>query len=182
MEMRSRSIWIFAGAATAALVLIMERFSVSAIMCAGMLVCLALCAAHDIECRRIENGAVLAIAGLRVWELALAACTNTASALHGAVASLAGGAAVLAFLLGAAALMERRSGATGIGGGDVKLFAALGFCLGWETGLAIIALSCALLVAVQGLRALCSRKPASAFAFAPYIAAATAVILLMPSV
>ena len=138
---------------------------------------LALCAAHDIECRRIENGAVLAIAGLRVWELALAARTNTASALHGAVASLAGGAAVLAFLLGAAALMERRSGATGIGGGDVKLLCALAFWFGWEAGLAIAALSCLLLVAAQPLLARRGRR--ETFAFAPFIAISSGLLLLI---
>ena len=85
---------------------------------------------------------------------------------------------VLAVLLGTARIMERRSGTAGIGGGDVKLLAALGFCLGWEAGLAITGISSVLLVLHRLIPRTSRTSRGAAFAFAPYIAVASMFTML----
>ena len=175
---RLRTIWICTGAAAAVLMLLAHRLSTASVFQAAVAFMLACAAAHDLETRRIENRTVITVATLRLYEIALGAIAGTCSFSETLSYSLLGAAAVLAVLLATTALMERRSGSAGIGGGDVKLLTALGFCYGWETGLAIAGLSCALLLlhnlAPHGLR------PArgAAFAFAPYIAVASLFTVL----
>lgn len=171
---------VFLGAASAALVACGTGLSVMAAIRTALIAMLAAISAHDARTRRIENGSVVAIAGLRAFELLLVSCGDLPSALRELRASLFGAAAVLAFLLLSAHIMGRRTSDAGIGGGDVKLFAALGFSLGCARGFSVIALSCALLLAVQGIGTLLHRSAGKTFAFAPYIAAAVCIVLLAP--
>jgi len=172
---RIRTIWIAAGAATAALVLLLGGCSVASIFRAALAFMLCAAAGHDLVLRRIENGTVLAVVILRVWELVLTGVADPSILAAQCASSLASAAIVLAVLLGTARIMERRSGTAGIGGGDVKLLAALGFCLGWEAGLATVGLSCLLML----LHRLAPRTPhGAAFAFAPYIAVASMFTML----
>ena len=141
-----------------------------------MLCCIA---AHDAKTRRIENVTVLAVAGLRLYEITLGAIaggTGLASALS---YSIVGAMAVLTVLLATAMIMERGTGSAGIGGGDVKLLAALGFCFGWEAGLATVGLSCLLMVFHQMISRQVRPSHTIACAFAPYIAVASMFTMLV---
>ncbi|MDO5106944.1 MAG: prepilin peptidase, partial [Coriobacteriaceae bacterium] len=170
-----RSIWIIAGVPSAALVLLLGGCSTTAVFHAALAFMLCAAAGHDLVLRRIENGTVLAVVLLRVWELVLAGIADPPSLAAQCAFSIAGGAVVLAVLLGTARIMERGTGSAGIGGGDVKLLAALGLCLGWEAGLATVGLSCLLMV----LHRFAPRtRRADAYAFAPYIAVASMFTML----
>lgn len=121
---------------------------------AGALVVAAAC---DAQRRLIPNGCscVAALAGaLRAGALCLAGADAAATLGR----ALAGGVIVLAVMLAAAALSRRARGEAGVGGGDVKLLAALGLWLGPVGGLACVALSClvglALWLPARGLWAL----------------------------
>ena len=170
-----RSIWIFAGYPAAALVLLLGGCSVASIVRAALAFMLCAAAGHDLVLRRIENGTVLAVVLLRVWELVLTGVADPSVIASRCASSLASAAIVLAVLLGTARIMAHRSGTAGIGGGDVKLLAALGFCLGWEAGLVITGISSILLL----LHRLAPRTShGAAFAFAPYIAVASMFTML----
>ena len=170
-----RSVWIIAGVPASAFVLLLGGCSTASIIRAALAFMLCAAAGHDLVLRRIENGTVLAVVLLRVWELALAGVADPSTIVAQCASSLAGAATVFAVLIGTARIMERRSGTAGIGGGDVKLLAALGFCLGWEAGLAITGISSILLVLH---RIIPRTSRGAAFAFAPYIAVASMFTML----
>lgn len=180
MQGRSRIIWIGLGAASAALMLSLSAWERPAqgVVHAAMAVLLVYAAAHDAGTRIIPNGVVAALAALRLAELAALAASDVRGALDATASSLAGAAAVLAVLLATARLMERRTGSAGIGGGDVKLLGALGFCFGWEAGLLIAGLSCALMLAHRLIPRF-GKPEADAFAFAPYIALAAITVIFL---
>lgn len=180
MQGRSRIIWTGLGAASAALMLslpLWERPAQGAVH-AAMAVLLVYAAAHDAKTRIIPNGVVAALATLRLAELGALAVSDVRGALDASAASLAGAAAVLAVLLTTACLMERRTGSAGVGGGDVKLLGTLGFCFGWEAGLLIAGLSCALMLAHRLIPRF-GKPEADAFAFAPYIAVAAITVVFL---
>ncbi len=104
---------------------------------------LFLAAASDLGSRTIPNGCVAAVAAARLPVLAF--CDERLPVL---VESFLGLATVLALLLLSAAVSRRMTGSCGIGGGDLKLFSALGLWAGPVGGLAIVGLSC--LVALAG--------------------------------
>lgn len=104
-------------------------------------------AARDLEGRVIPNRCVAVVAAAALVR-ALARCLAGAAPLATWGRMVAGGALVLAVMLAAAALFQRTRGEAGVGGGDVKLLAALGLWLGPARGLACVALSC--LVALAG--------------------------------
>ena len=70
-----------------------------------------------------------------------------------------------------------------LGGGDIKLIAALGFALGWERGLLVVMLACvafACWAAASAIRArLQGRKTPRAFPFAPAIAHRSGVLFAL---
>ncbi len=173
-----RSVWIIAGVPISVLILLLGGCSSTSIIQAALAFMLCAAAGHDLVLRRIENGTVLAAVLLRVWELALAGIADPSIIAAHCASSLAGAATVLAVLLGTARIMERRSGTAGIGGGDVKLLAALGFCLGWEAGLAITGISSVLLVLHRLIPRTSRTSRGAAFAFAPYIAVASMFTML----
>ena len=107
---------------------------------------LGVASATDLSCRIIPNGCVLAVA-----------CSGVVRALVNGPAmalvaeALLGGLSVLGIMLLAAALSTRGGGRPGVGGGDVKLLAAVGVWTGPLVGLATVALSCLVGVLLWGL-------------------------------
>lgn len=98
-------------------------------------------AARDLEGRVIPNRCVAVVAAAAILRALARRLAGTAPlAAWGRM--VAGGALVLAVMLAAAALFQRTRSEAGIGGGDVKLLAALGLWLGPAGGLACVALSC----------------------------------------
>lgn len=107
-------------------------------------------AAHDLEARVIPNRCVAVVAAAALVR-ALARRLVGAAPLASWGRMIAGGVLVLAVMLAAAALFQRTRGEAGVGGGDVKLLAALGFWLGPAGGLACVALSCLVALAVWAM-------------------------------
>ncbi len=118
---------------------------------------LFLAAASDLGSRTIPNGCVAAVAAARLPVLAF--CDERLPVL---VESFLGLATVLALLLLSAAVSRRMTGSCGIGGGDLKLFSALGLWAGPVGGLAIVGLSC--LVALAGRLIVRRARDAASFA------------------
>lgn len=179
MQRRFLVIGASIGAASSVLMLLDHRCSTASIFQASLAFMLCCIAAHDAETRRIENVTVLAVAGLRLYEMTLAAIAGGTDFASTFSYSLVGAAAVLTVLLATAMIMERGTGSAGIGGGDVKLLAALGFCFGWEAGLATVGLSCLLMVLHQMLSRRVRHSRTAAYAFAPYIAVASMFTMLV---
>lgn len=92
--------------------------------------------------------------------------------LHILAAAVFGGG-----LLGVSVLMDKRLGRESMGGGDIKLFAVVGLYLGLVGTLFALLLSCAIGLAVF-VCVRSRREGGQAFPFGPYIAAASAVMLL----
>ena len=142
-----------------------------------VLVCAVLVAAAviDAHSRIIPNALVATLVCIRAARIATAVASEAAVPL--VRASVAGLLAVLAVLalLAVTERVLRIEG--GLGGGDVKLFCALGVCLGAERALATILLACVLGVAfsVFGRRA---GRRVDAFAMGPFVCAAHLLIVL----
>ena len=177
VQMRSRFLWIIAGAASAVVLLVLRQLSVASIFHAAVVFMLCCIAAHDVETRRIENGTVCTLFCLRLYALVLAWAAGVAGVGIALESSVVGAAVVLMVLLATACLSQRVTGSAGIGGGDIKLLSALGFWFGWEAGLAVAALSCVLLLTAQTVRARPVRQ--ATFAFAPFIAVSSVCALLV---
>ena len=130
---------------------------------------LAAAAVVDARERIIPNRLVAAIVFVRLARMAIAAVRGGAPGL--ARQSLGGFLAVvlvlaLLFLAGRLVNLEE-----GIGGGDVKLFCALGVCLGAMRALAVILVACLLGVAFS-LVGRHGRNRETTFAFGPPVLAA----------
>lgn len=109
--------------------------------CCAVCVALFVAAIHDLRTRTIPNACVAAVAFARLCAVAALSATGADPVLLLAE-SLLGAAAVGTPLVLSAHLVG------GIGGGDVKLLTALGLCFGWQRGVALVVLSCALTVLV----------------------------------
>lgn len=142
---------------------------------------LATAAAADLALRVIPNGCPAAVLGSGVARALLGAAVGGAPDLPGDAAL--GTLVVLVVMVGAALASARLGGEPGVGGGDVKLLAALGAWAGPVGGLLIVALSCALGVAGwalrRGLDVLLARGDATGngICLAPAIACATLVAM-----
>ncbi len=91
-----------------------------------------------------------------------------------------GAVAGYAFLAGIAAGFRLLTGREGMGGGDVKLLAALGAWLGWAALPQVVLAASALALAVAVLRRLAGGlQPGQAFSFGPFLALAGALGLLV---
>ena len=155
----------------------MEVFGVVLeVACVGALAAgLGVAAASDLASRIVPNGCVLAVA---------ASGALRAAARGELVASCAGALAVLAVMLVAAAVTTCVRGESGVGGGDVKLLAAVGTWAGPVLGLVIVGLSC--LVGVAGwfaYRAVVALRgtepPRPGIPLAPSIMLATLAVVLV---
>lgn len=104
-----------------------------ALFCALAIV-LVVSGASDLRSRTIPNACSFVAAALGIARAILA------SELFDA---LAGMAVVAVVLLATNAVFFRVRGERGVGGGDVKLFSALGFWTGPKGGLLLVALACA---------------------------------------
>lgn len=135
---------------------------------------LGVASASDLSRRIVPNGCVAAVA----------ASGAARAAVRGTLPRSALGAlVVLAVMLAAAAASARLSGRPGVGGGDVKLLAAVGAWAGPVAGLAVVGASCALGAAGWAARTLAARvvrrpAPPPAIPLAPAIALCALVAVL----
>lgn len=152
---------------------------VSWVACVGVLAAaLGVAAATDLRCRIVPNGCVAAVAGSGlVRALVAAGGAGPAAPLR----ALFGGASVLAVMLAASAISRRLGRGQGVGGGDVKLLAAVGVWVGPLAGLLAVGLSC--LAGVVGWGVAAALRPRSrplpdAIPLAPAVAAVTLPVVL----
>lgn len=101
----------------------------------ALVVSLVVASACDLRWRIVPNECSVAVALSGLARAALAGCTGEA---------LVGMVVVLLVLLGASWASRRASGRCGVGGGDVKLFSALGAWTGPAWGLVVVGASCLL--------------------------------------
>jgi leader peptidase (prepilin peptidase)/N-methyltransferase len=89
------------------------------------------------------------------------------------VSALAGSVSSALFLLALALISHG-----GMGGGDIKLAAVIGLCLGWPSGLFAVILGC-LLAGLSGLALVLTRVKSrkDAIPFAPFLSAGTLLML-----
>lgn len=155
---------------------------------AALAVALGLAAIEDLARRVIPDGCSIAVAASgAVAAAARAAAGEEAGAL--VADALAGALATLGVMLGAALASWRARGTPGVGGGDVKLLGAVGVWLGPAWGLAAVALSCGVALALWGAVRLARRAlgvgaargvaEGAGVPLAPGIAAATLGIVLL---
>lgn len=64
----------------------------------------------------------------------------------------------------------------GMGGGDIKLMAALGLLLGWQKILLVMTLGCILGIVIHGILMIVSKKE-HMLAFGPYLSAAGVIVM-----
>ena len=104
---------------------------------------LGVASATDLSCRIIPNGCVLAVAcsGFARIVAGVLVGERAAPLVAGA---LLGCLSVLVVMLAAAALSARGGRRSGVGGGDVKLLAAVGVWTGPLAGLVTVGVSCLL--------------------------------------
>ena len=102
---------------------------------AALAASLMVAAACDLRWRIVPNECSVAVALSGLARAALAGCAGEA---------LVGMVVVLLVLLGASWASRRASGRCGVGGGDVKLFSALGAWTGPAWGLIVVGTSCLL--------------------------------------
>lgn len=109
-----------------------------------LLVCLAAASVHDLRTRIIPNSYALACMSMHVVVLAACVAANGHEAAGACCQSAAGflllGVGSLVFALA----FQRITGTSGMGGGDIKLLAAIGFILGPSLGLQALLLACAI--------------------------------------
>ena len=135
----------------------------------GFFCCLFCLTLTDLEIGEIPDGCLIAAAV--IWALASPFLMTWGGVLRNLGAGLFYGAA----LLGVSLVLDRVLKKDSLGGGDIKLFAAVGLYLGWTGTLFVLVLSCLLGLA---LAALLRRRAGEPFPFGPAIAAAAALMLL----
>lgn len=125
----------------------MDRFVATTdfVCLVALVAALMVAAASDLRTRIVPNGCAAAIAVAGVLRALVRATAGGAGAL---VSALLGVAVVFAVMLCAALFSSRGGRGRGVGGGDIKLLAAVGAWTGPVLGLATVGLSC--LVGVAG--------------------------------
>ncbi|MBQ6196892.1 MAG: prepilin peptidase [Lachnospiraceae bacterium] len=137
---------------------------------------LLLISLSDIRKRRVPDGLLLPLAALSLLRLISAWETACEPAALLALRTLLfevlpGGAGMLLLLLPLTLLLESAWKKKVLGGGDIKLAAALGLHLGLPGALRMLFLAC-LLALPQALICFCRKRGDQAFPFAPYLSAA----------
>lgn len=141
-----------------------------------VLLMIVACAAslYDLKARIVPNAFVASAVAVR-----LLFCLLSPSRLFSLLWSVLGGAVVLAPVLLVVLVMDRRTGRSNMGGGDLKLFFAVGMYVPWQQGLLLLVAAC--LFGVLG--ALVSGRgrvsAAQTVPFAPSIALATWLTVLV---
>lgn len=98
------------------------------------------------------------------------------------LAALLGAVIGYGVFYGLAVFYRKVRGIEGLGGGDIKLLAALGACLGWQRLPALIFFSALLaLLLVGGLMALRRFKASQCFCFGPFMCVIAYAFLLFPA-
>ncbi|HJB48611.1 MAG TPA: prepilin peptidase [Candidatus Olsenella excrementigallinarum] len=150
------------------------------VACVGVLAAaLGVAAATDLRCRIVPNGCVVAVAASGLVRALAAAAGGVGPAAP--LRALLGGASVLAVMLVASAVSLRLGRGQGVGGGDVKLLAAVGVWVGPLAGLLAVGLSC--LVGVVGWGVAAALRPRArplpdAIPLAPAVAVVTLPVVL----
>ncbi|WP_300913436.1 prepilin peptidase [Faecalibaculum rodentium] len=120
---------------------------------------------YDHRHHRVRNAALLAFLPWCLLSLPLAVYACPGTTLPGAVLHCAMG-----FLSGFLLLLSVSLATNGgIGGGDIKLVALLGIPFGASWLMAILVLSCLLVLLHMGIRKACKREAAGDIPFAPYL-------------
>lgn len=194
------TVWELVGAAAALLCWAVWGLGLSGLLAFALMALLAAIAGIDHATRIIPNGLVVAVAVVGVASLmaglfpaagaALPAPLDLSAALGTTSGTSSLGLPLAAFPTTGIPWWSRLVGALvasvplfvlalltgGFGGGDVKLFAALGLCLGWK--LTLVALFASVLGGgVYGIALLATRRAGrkDAFAFGPFICAGAAI-------
>lgn len=127
----------------------MDRFVATTdfVCLVALVAALVVAAASDLRTRIVPNGCAAAIAVAGALR-ALVRATAGGAGAGALVSALLGVAVVFAVMLCAALFSSRGGRGRGVGGGDIKLLAAVGAWTGPVLGLATVGLSC--LVGVAG--------------------------------
>ena len=134
---------------------------------------------RDVRTRRLPTREVRLLAAsslLRLVSLLPDACGGGAAVPAVLLDMLAGGAGTLLLLLGITRLADRLFGRETLGGGDIRLAAALGLHLGLFPALLMLLAASLLALPEAVLR---RRHGEHGFPFAPYLAAAGWVMMLL---
>ena len=145
---------------------------------AAAAVLLGLLSLEDVRTRRLPERQILLLAGASLLRL-LPFCLSCAEsgALRAVLADmLAGGAGILLLLLAFTWFADRIFRRETLGGGDIKLAAALGLHLGFYPALTALLGACAAALAAALIR---WRRSGSRFPFAPYLAAAGMIMMVL---
>ena len=135
-----------------------------------LLLFLFLFAWYDWKHHKVRNAALLAflpwcLASV-LLELSMHLQERNASSLQVLLSS------ILGFLCGGLLLLTVSLATKGgIGGGDIKLVAMLGFCYGTDGILAILTLSCLTALIHLSVKAVCKKERPARIPFVPYLAA-----------
>lgn len=154
----------------------------SAACLAALVASLGISVVTDLKRRIVPNGCVVA-ASASGLAYALIKATIGAGGFGVVARAVTGGVTVLLVMLAAAMLSVRASGTQGVGGGDVKLLAAVGVWLGPVGGLLAVGLACLLGVVSWGIVRLAAafsaagKAPAHEMPLAPAIAVAALLLL-----
>lgn len=164
--------------------------SLEAVELAAFAAILVAAAIVDAETRRIPNAFVLAACAVRFLYIGMIWLLGGGDAASLLAESLVGALAIGAGLLAFTIIADRIFGGRNMGGGDIKLFSAVGLYFGLQVGLAVLAGACVLGAAM----AMLSGKKATAepideggaaagrtFAFGPAIAVSAIVAMLVTS-
>ncbi|MBO4353064.1 MAG: prepilin peptidase [Eggerthellaceae bacterium] len=148
-------------------------------------VVLAVAANIDQETRRIPNVLVLIAFAVQLAYIAVMWVGGAGEAVELLVRSFVGAAAIGGGLFVFTIVVDSLRGGKNMGGGDVKLFAAVGLYLGLSMGLVVVALSCALggcaSLLMRGKPFRSATEPPGTFPLGPAIAATTIASMLIMS-
>lgn len=139
----ARALAICVGALFCALSFLAFGLSLRTIQTVALVALLTYVSLRDFAERIIPNGCVAGLIAIRLAYLILLVVVGDAIWID-LVFYAASGVGVWALMQGLVLLLERIVGAGGMGGGDIKLYAVSGFCVGFETAIAVIVASSAL--------------------------------------
>lgn len=146
-------------------------FGIGLLLFAGVLLWASVVDARN---RVIPNAAVAA--GIAAWCVTVA--LGAFASAGGIVMRLVEGLAVSAFALACSLVLDRFTGASSLGGGDVKLLFPMGLFVGAEMGLATLGLACAFSAVYCAMRSF-MKSPISTFPFAPFLSLAFLCVIML---